>query len=403
MRSPKRHCELRIAGCGLPPASGLTKSRLAVRRCRTYAAGSASSGALVTVLLFVGLALFLWSAIDWSRFAVSADGLRALLINFLFFSPLTAGMVVWPAVVMLSHGRWSGAADRAALAAWTFAPVSFLMLVGLWAGQAQWTPWAARPSEFHQGLWLAPTFVFARNVAALVIFWAVAAVFIRRRQTSRPSKLGAALAITYALVFSLMGFDFVMSLDPRWYSTLFGGYFFISGMYAAMTAWVLSAALAHVGVTPSRLHDMGKLVVAFSILTAYLMYSQLLPIWYENLPQEIRFLTPRLNLGNWLYVGLGLLFVVYLGPLVMLLTVRAKKNVAVLGAVCTLVLVGLWVERWYLVTPTLNALPGAKTAPPMTLGLSELSLAVALTAALVLCIRRGLRTVPTIYEEAPAE
>ena len=84
-----------------------------------------------------------------------------------------------------------------------------------------------------------------------------------------------------------------MALDPHWYSLLFGGYFFISGMYIAVAAWVAPSATVDDRSTPDHLHDLGKLVVAFSLLTTYMMYSQLLPIWYENLPEEIRFLVPR--------------------------------------------------------------------------------------------------------------
>lgn len=279
---------------------------------------------------------------------------RGLLTSFLFFTPLAGAMAVWPAVVQASKGRWAGDAEGLAASGLSFAPASLAVLVVLWIAAGVWAPWPGR--TFVQGAWLDANFLFARDVLALALFWASVRVYQRRRRDGGGQVAAPVCIIAYACVFSLLGFDLVMGLTPDWYSSLFGGYFFVSGLYAGVAAWAFLAA-RRPDPDPDRLHDFGKLVVAFCLLTTYCLYSQLLPIWYENLPYETGFVIPRLRFAPWRGVGMALVVLVYLGPLVMLLTVRAKRRPGSLAVVCLLILAGLWLERWWLVGPSLPGGP----------------------------------------------
>jgi len=278
--------------------------------------------------------------------------LRALLVNFVFFTPLAAALVVWPATVMLSRGGWMGSVKQDGLAGIVMAPLSLAAFAVLWLGRAHWAAWLHEPNLPNRA-WLDEPFLFARDGLALVVWWAVALGFVRKARNGRPKVLAGWVAFLYAVVFSLLAFDVVMALDAHWFSSLFGGYFFVTGLYAAIALLALRAAVRP-GTDPDRLHDLGKLVVTFSIMTTYLMFSQLLPIWYENFPDEVRFVLPRLTVWPWARISAALLATVYLGPLILLLTVRAKKTPRVLGTVTLMVLAGLWVERWWLVMPTLD-------------------------------------------------
>jgi len=261
-----------------------------------------------------------------------------------------------------------------------FSLPSLAALVLLWAGSGDWSPWYG--VRFQQGFWLNNGFIFGRDLGALLAFWVLALVYLRRRGTPLAAVLGPVLLLVYCLVFSLLGFDLVMSLDPHWQSNLAGGYFFMSGLYIAITGWALLAS-RHPAARPDQLHDLGKLMVAFSLMTTYLMFAHLLPFWYENLPHEVRFLVPRLNFRPWQSVSFLLLALVYFGPLVLLLTEHAKKSRGILGAVSLLVLVGMWLERWWLVAPTFER--------GVRLGLSELSLAAAFLGMLGLGMQQYLR------------
>jgi hypothetical protein len=277
-----------------------------------------------------------------------------LLTSFLFFTPLAAGLVVWSAVVALFHGRWDAGIERWALAGIAFAPLSLAAYVVLWMGRSHWATWLkiALPG---QATWFNETFVFSRDFGGLVLLWGVAWWYVRLRQRGRPGAVAAGLALAYAGVMTILSFDLAMSLDPRWYSTLFGGYFLMSGLYAAATVWTLAALISRTADRSQR-HDLGMLLVAVALVTTYLMYSQLLPIWYGNLPRETRFLTPRTVQSPWRGVSAALLGAAWLGPLVLLLSRRAKQWPLWLGAVSALALGALWVERWWLVAPTLGGL-----------------------------------------------
>lgn len=310
---------------------------------------------------------------------------RALLISFLFFTPLAGGMAVWPAVVQASNGRWAGSYEGLAASGLAFAPVSLACLLALWLAAGSWAPWPGR--TFTQGFWLDANFLFARDLLTLALYWASAWLYQHRRRQGGGQVAGPACIIAYGCVFSLLGFDLVMALTPTWHSSLFGGYFFVSGLYAGVAAWaVLAARLPD--PDPDRLHDLGRLTVTFCLLTTYALYSQFLPIWYENLPHETSFVATRLHFQPWLGVGVALLAVTYLGPVVMLLTVQSKRRPRSLGAICGLILLGLWLERWWLVTPSL---PGG---PPF--GLADLGAGLALFGLFGLAIRRYGRSLPIL-------
>ncbi|MCM0080899.1 hypothetical protein L4X63_04765 [Geomonas sp. Red32] len=291
---------------------------------------------------------------------------RSLLINFLFFTSLSGGLVVWPAVVESCNGRWHLGIDRLPAAGIGYAVPSLAVLVILWIGSSAWAPWYQR--QFAQGRWLDNSFLFARDFTALLIFWGTAALYLHQRRHGRSRISGPVLVLVYALCFSLLGFDLVMALDPHWHSNLAGGYFFMSGLYIAIACWGLLATLGS-QAEPDQLQDIGKLVVAFSLMSTYLMYAHLLPFWYENLPREIRFLVPRMHNESWRGVSYLLVGLVYFGPLVLLLTIKSKRTRWSLGGICLLVLVGMWIERWWLVAPTFQV--------RLDFGLSELSLAAA--------------------------
>jgi hypothetical protein len=297
------------------------------------------------VLFVVGLAVWTWfAAMD-----NTARAWRAVLVNFIFFTPLAAGLVTWSAVVLAANGRWMGSLEDLTRSGMAWSVPSVIVLGGLWASSATWAPWYGRTLD--QGFWLSNTFIFARDLGVLIIFWLFAWAFVARRRRGRAGgKLRGVLIVVYAAAFSRIGFDLVMALDSHWYSTLFGMYFFVSGMYIAVTAWTLMAVLRG-DADEDRRSDLATLVLAFSLLTAYMMYAQLLPIWYENLPEEVRFVIPRRNFFPWRGVSGALIAVVYLGPLLLLLTRWAKRTRWTLGAVAILVLAGLWVERWWLVAP----------------------------------------------------
>lgn len=338
--------------------------------------------------------LFIAGGAMWLGSVLTTDGPRAwmaLLVAFLFFTPLAGGMVVWTAIVFTSRGGWAGYFERLAASGVTFAGPSLLALGALWIGSPHWAPWYGQ--ELHQGAWMHNGPLFARDFACLAVFWVACLLYLRRRRLGQGRIAAPVLIVIYCLVFSLIGMDLAMGLDPYWTSSMFPGYFFITGLYTAVAAWAFLMAFEyHPGV--NRLHDLGKLIVAFSMLSTYLMYSQILPYWYENIPVETRFLVPRMNLMPWSGVTVGLLLVVYLGPLVFMLPAWVKRSRPLLGCSALLVLLGMWAERWWLVYPTFTS--------KLEFGLPEVAAAAALLGALALGIEFFHRWMPVVRPEEDA-
>lgn len=340
--------------------------------------------------------IFVFGLAGWLNcvfYGDEARAWRALLINFIFFTPLTSGMIVWPAIVIASQGIWAKPLERVAFASLLFAPLSIAAFIALWLGSTHWAVWMTSPN-LPQGFWLNSKFLFTRDIAALVVFWILAAAFAYRARRNAQTILAGWLCLAYAVVFTLIAFDMVMALDPHWFSTLFGGYFFVSGMYAALAAWTVLSVISGM-TTPEHRHDLGKLIVAVSLFTTYLMYSQLLPIWYENFHQEVRFILPRLTVSQWRYVSIVLLMTIYLGPLILLLTRWAKRSPVFLTVISLLVLAGLWLERWWEVTPTL----GGK----LTFGFIEISITAAFIAAFMISVILFNKKIPILQQAIAAK
>jgi molybdopterin-containing oxidoreductase family membrane subunit len=168
-----------------------------------------------------------------------------------------------------------------------------------------------------------------------------------------------ALCFAYGIIYSLLGFDLVMSLTPGWHSALLGWYFALGGLYSGIAALIVTAVLLRrwLGVSDlvgrNQFRDLGNLLMAFAMAMTYFFYSQALPIWYENLPPETVFAIPRIHLQpwqtlSWVMVGTG-----YLGVFVLLLVREMKERAATLAGVALLAVAAMWLERYLLVTPSL--------------------------------------------------
>ena len=323
-------------------------------------------------LLILWVAAFAAGTTLWiiSAAAEPARAWRAVLVNFLFFSPIAAGMVAWSAVLLTSKARWLDAIERTALGGVAFALPSLALLAGLWISSPAWAPWAQSGFAWRPklGAWMDDSFLFGRDLGVLIVLWALAAWYVHRRRRGEGRVAGPLLVVTYCGAFTLIAVDLVMAMTEHWYSSLLGAYFFCSGMYGAVVALAFMTALRP-GADRDVLHDLGRLVLAFSLLVTYMMYCQLLPIWYENLPNEASFVVRRYNYHPWGWVSFGLLFSIYLGPLVYLITAKAKRTPAILAPVTFVLLLGLWVERWWLIAPNFAKGP--------SLGLPEISSAIA--------------------------
>jgi hypothetical protein len=301
---------------------------------------------------------------------------RSWLIGFLFCLGLTMGSL---ALLMLQHmsgGQWGLVGRRVFEAASRNVPFVALLFVPLLFGLPRLYAWA-RPDEVRvdhilqmKALYLNVPFFITRAIlyfalwslcAWLLTSWSDAqdrgevavdpADTVRFRVVSAPGLLLYVTTMTFASV------DWIMSLDPHWYSTIFG-FLLVAGQGLAGLALVITvlAMLSHVEPLSTylnpRLHflDLGKLLLAFVMLWAYFSFSQLLIIWAGNLPEEIPFFYNRFR-GGWQYVSIAILLGHFALPFALLLSRDLKRRPHLLAKVALAILVMRLVDLIWLVEP----------------------------------------------------
>ncbi len=317
----------------------------------------------------------------------------AYLVNFVFFFSIAQAGVVFSAIHRIVGARWGGPVIRLAEGFGAFLPVAFVAFLILLGGTGTLYVWIHEPIP-AKAVWLNAPFMISRDVAVLLALLGLSAAYLRHvlqpdlpgahpteaslaRRRHVLSRLSPILCLAYAVGMSILAWDLVMSLDPHWYSTMFSVIVFWGGLLGSVAAlaWVSVVFGGYLGVrqyvTPATLHDLGKLIFAFATFWAYINYSQLLVIWYGNLPEETGWMWERVG-GTWRPVAVAVALLVWLVPFTGLLTRATKKNPTTLAIFATIVLVGLWLERYLMVYPSVvhseGGIPFALTEVGISLG-----------------------------------
>ncbi|MBI4610568.1 MAG: polysulfide reductase NrfD [Candidatus Rokubacteria bacterium] len=346
---------------------------------------------LVAVVVIGAAAFFL----RVSRDPVQAWGIY--LVNLLFWSGLAVTGPAIAGIMELMEARWSPSVKRIALTTIGFLPVSFVLFVVLFAGRAVLYPWVTDPIP-EKAAWLNVPFMAARvglGVLALYgVVWAFASAGFREGEGSaaqqevdgrRRRALATVMLFLFVIVVSLFGFDLVMSLAPRWYSGLFGGYFTVSTLYTGFCLLALLTVSANrsgaASVPPAAVQDVAKLVFATSILWMYFFWSQYLVIWYGNVPVETKFFVRRFFNPPWRGLSFVILVAGWLIPFAYLLkrlTGRPPARHGPLVLVACLALAAIFLERMMLVFPSVT------TAPIFPFGVLELAITAGFFSLFVL-------------------
>jgi len=349
------------------------------------------------VAVLGGIAAFLAGA--WSAHA--REAWTALLVSYLYFLGLAQAGVTWAAVLELARAKWADPVRRLGEACAAFLPLTFIPAVALFVGREWILPWIGEDMGDRAG-WMNVPAVVARNAAGLGVLAALSIVYAHRNQRARalgldperPDRgtrgLSVLIPVLYAVVLSVLAFDFVMGLRPFWRSSLIGPYFFCGALYAAMACIALAAAALGRGKdSPFHLPrqaqlDVGNLVLAFGMLTTYMFFGHLLVIWYANLPEETGFLIARYHQQPWLALTWVVIGGAFLAPFACLVVREVKATPRLLAGVATVILAVMWLERYLLVAPSL--IPDGPRAATITV-----FTALGFAGAFVLAFDRGLR------------
>ncbi len=311
------------------------------------------------------------------------------LVNLLFWSsfaitgPAVAGMI------QVTEGRWSPSIKRIALTTAGFLPVSLVLFVVLFFGRATLYPWVTEPIPV-KAAWLNVPFMALRiGLGSLLLYWVamrlVKAILVEdqpgqdtQAAIDRRYRLSSVLLVLYMIVLSLWGFDLLMSLDPRWYSGLFGGYYVVTSMYPGfglvtyLTIRSNERGLTH--VAPPAIQDVAKLTFALSVFWMYFFFSQYLVIWYGNVPAETRFIARRFFSQPWGGIAWAIFIIGWLIPfsyLLKRLTGRPPERHQVFKVILFFGWIAIFFERMLLVFPALlrdNTVPIGPVEVLVTLG-----------------------------------
>lgn len=292
------------------------------------------------------------------------------LANLVFWSGLAASGPAIAGIFELTEARWAARLRRIATTTVAFMPVSFVLVLVLLAGMGVLYPWVREPLP-RKAAWLNPPFFALRTVLGVALLYWVSVRFARAVHASpagaaqEPGRAGRArlavvLLFLFVIVGSLLGYDLVMSLDPQWFSGLFGGYVVVGMLYSGFAFLVLLTGLYSAGrpgwvMPPKEMQDLAKLVFATSILWMYFFWSQYLVIWYGNVPIETRYVVARFFADPWRAFAVCAFFLGWVIPFAYLLgrlTGRPPEGHRLLVGISCLSLTAIFLERLVLVLPS---------------------------------------------------
>ena len=297
------------------------------------------------------------------------------LVSFLFFLSLALGGLFFVLIQYAAQGGWGVVLRRIGETVFATLPVMAVLFLPLLLGLRDLYSWAVPGAADHDALlrWKAPYLnipFFLIRAALYFGIWSFIALLYYRGSSgqdvsgdpgvsARLRRFAGPAIIVLALTQTFASIDWIMSLTPLWYSTMFGVYFF-AGSFVGFIALlsILAAAMRQAGlletvITAEHLHDMGKLLFAFTSFWAYIAFSQFFLIWYANLPEETIWYKARLE-GSWEAVSLLLMAGHFAVPFFYLMGRDVKRR----G--WTLAVGGLWllamhfVDLYWQVMPTLH-------------------------------------------------
>ncbi len=205
--------------------------------------------------------------------------------------------------------------------------------------------------------------------------------------------------ILFAITSSTAAWDWVLSIDTHWFSTMFGWYVFSSWFVASLAAITLVIVwLREKGylmqLNSSHLHDLGKYIFAFSIFWAYLWFSQFMLIYYANIPEETVYFVERLKNDRYSWVFFINILLNFIFPFLVLMTRDSKRHTIFLKIVCSVILIGHWFDFYLMITPGSLGENGG-------FGLIEIGTAVIFAVSFIYVVLRSLAKAPLVARNHP--
>jgi hypothetical protein len=349
--------------------------------------------------------------------------------NNVFFTGIGIIGLFFVAIQYAAQAGWSAPIKRVPLAVGAWIPIAGILMLVLWflvkgdifhwthhdlyvKGSADYDKIIDGKSGFFFWPLAAGSFPIFFIIRIVLFFglWYMFYMWIKKEMLAEDinggtehwltaRKWSAIFLIIFAVSSSIAAWDWVMSIDTHWYSTMMGWYVFASWWVTglAVITWIV-AGLKEAGylkmVTPNHMHDLGKFIFAFSIFWTYIWFSQFMLIYYANIPEETVYFISRMKNApySWIfYLNIILNFVL---PFLLLMTRDAKRHMSMLMVVCPIVIVGHWFDFYNMITPGVMKHEGG-------IGFLELGLALTFAAAFLYVVLNALSKHPLVAKNHP--
>ena len=296
----------------------------------------------------------------------------SFLLNAFFFLTLGLGAVVFVSINRVANAGWDTAIRRVPEAMMSYLPIGSLLMLGIFFGRDKLYEglrtifaYVNEPMVFKNA-WLSTPFFFGR-MALFLGTWTLLAWLIKRESrrqdtdgslihTVKIKRYAAIFLLVFGLTFTFASFDWLMSIEPLFYSTIYA-FYVIAGVllsgFASITLLVI--ILQRRGLLPQvnehHLHNLGKLVFGFSTFWAYIWLCQYLLIYYANLPEETIYYIRRMQTPAWKILFFANILLNWLVPFALLLPRSVKKSGNWLITACVIVLIGHWIDLYVMIFP----------------------------------------------------
>ena len=297
------------------------------------------------------------------------------LVSFLFFLSLALGALFFVLIQYAAQGGWGIVLRRIGETTFAMLPVMAALFLPLVLGLHDLFEWSHAEAVANDALlrWKAPylnvPFFLIRAVLYFGLWSFIAVTYYRGSRgqdatgdhavSARLRRFAGPAIIVLALTQTFASVDWIMSLTPHWYSTMFGVYFF-AGSFVGFIALlsVAAAAMRRAGlldtvISVEHLHDVGKLLFGFTVFWAYIGFSQFFLVWYANLPEETTWYQARMQ-GSWMTVSVFLMVGHFAAPFFYLMGRTVKRHDATLAVGGAWLLAMHFVDLYWQVMPTLH-------------------------------------------------
>ncbi len=301
----------------------------------------------------------------------------AYLTSYIFWVTIGLGGLFFTLLHHLVDATWSVVLRRMTESVMVTLPIMLVFFIPVYLGMHELYHWShidvVAHDELlqHKSAWLNPKLFSIRTLIYFVIWFSFGHFLYklsikqdteddpeqklkeRMRQISGPGMLLFALTITFA------AYDWLMSLDPHWYSTIFGVYIFAGSLLSILSFITLLVVLLRKNnvlndtISIEHFHDLGKLIFAFTVFWAYIAFSQYFLIWYGNIPEETIWYLHRWE-GGWNKISLFIVLGHFVIPFFVLLSREPKRNVTVMTIMSFWMLFIHWVDLYWIILPNFN-------------------------------------------------